>query len=342
MKAYRIWFSCVLSLTLSLFFGWTNTMFVCLLPMLMLSRLVRWNSVMFAQMVLAVFWVGIETNVILGFLQPYPLLMSIAVAIMLLSKCYAMQHKASSLFGTIGLLFGSVIINIGSYPGVDLENFTVGFWQASWVAVVVCALAFYIFPEPIAENEPVELEVREATSEQLWQQTVLGWLVAMVIFFIFQIAHLNDSLSAQASMLIILSPMTLVGSLQAAKIRVMGTLYGCLAALLIQLGLSAWYDNIVLFVLAYAIAAALFSHWLAGDAVRVGIGFSAMSALIVPLTSSLVPGQQDAVYAIFYRLSSILCAVAITSLLIWLVHRGLQRARWRRGSQDELDIVNVP
>lgn len=76
-------------------------------------------------------------------------------------------------------------------------------------------------------------------------QTALGWMVAMIVFLIFEIGTLNDSLSAQASMLTMLSPMTLVGSLMMARIRIIGTLAGCMAAMVMQL-LSV-KDNALIF-----------------------------------------------------------------------------------------------
>lgn len=54
-----------------------------------------------------------------------------------------------------------------------------------------------------------------------------------------------------------------------------------------------------------------------------GIGFSAMAALTIPITGA-IPGQKDAFFAILYRASSIVVAVIVTSLLIWICYRLIQ------------------
>ncbi len=74
-------------------------------------------------------------------------------------------------------------------------------------------------------------------------QVAAGWVVAMAAFIVFQVADLYDSLSAQASILIILTPMTLAGLLAMAKIRIIGTALGCIAGMAVQLILGSWYGH---------------------------------------------------------------------------------------------------
>lgn len=322
MKALRIWFGCVLGFAMCTVFGWSNGMFGTLLPLFILSNLNRWNWGMFIQLVVSVVWVSIQVVLIVGFLQPYPLLMTVAVGIMLLFKCHAMHYKASYLFGYTGLLVGSILLNFGSYVTFDLENFIVGAWVAAIMVIPICALAFYLFPDPIDSNAPIlKVEGQSKDPREMLEQTVLGWMVAMIVFLIFEIGTLNDSLSAQASMLIMLSPMTLVGSLMMARIRIVGTILGCLAAMAMQLILYDLYDNPILYILSFAIASGYFCKWLASEnPIMKGVGFSAMAALTIPITG-VIPGQKDAFFAILYRVSSIVVAVIITSILIWVCYR---------------------
>ncbi|WP_122032723.1 DUF2955 domain-containing protein [Aliivibrio sp. EL58] len=322
MKALRIWFGCVLGFAMCTVFGWSNGMFGTLLPLFILSNLNRWNWGMFIQLVVSVVWVSIQVVLIVGFLQPYPLLMTVAVGIMLLFKCHAMHYKASYLFGYTGLLVGSILLNFGSYVTFDLENFIVGAWVAAIMVIPICALAFYLFPDPIDSNAPIlKVEGESKDPREMLEQTALGWMVAMIVFLIFEIGTLNDSLSAQASMLIMLSPMTLVGSLMMARIRIVGTILGCLAAMAMQLILYDLYDNPILYILSFAIASGYFCKWLASEnPIMKGVGFSAMAALTIPITG-VIPGQKDAFFAILYRVSSIVVAVIITSILIWVCYR---------------------
>lgn len=322
MKALRIWFGCVVGFAMCTVFGWSNGMFGTLFPLFILSNLNRWNAQMFIQLLISIFWVGIQVSLIVGFLQPYPLLMTVAVGIMLLFKCHAMHYKASYLFGYTGLLVGSILLNFGSYPTFDLENFIIGVWVAAIMMVPICAMAFYLFPDPIeAHTLILKVEGQSKDPRDMLEQTALGWMVAMIVFLIFEIANLNDSLSAQASMLIMLSPMTLVGSLMMARIRIVGTLAGCAAAMAIQLVLYDLYDNPILYILSFAIASGYFCKWLASENPAIkGIGFSAMAALTIPITGA-IPGQKDAFFSILYRVSSIVVAVIVTSILIWICYR---------------------
>ena len=325
MKALRIWFGCVAGFAMCTLLGWSNGMFGTLLPLFVLSNLNRWHSEMFIQLMVSIFWVSIQVSLIVGFLQPYPMLMTVAVGLLLLFKCHAMHYKASYLFGYTGLLIGSILLNFGSYASFDLENFIIGVWVAAVMVVPISALAFYFFPDPVEESKPIlKVEGQSKDPREMLEQTALGWMVAMVVFFIFEIGNLNDSLSAQASMLIMLSPMTLVGSFAMARIRIIGTVAGCLAAMAIQLLLYDLYENPILYILSFAIASGYFCKWLASDKpVMKGIGFSAMAALTIPITGA-IPGQKDAFFAILYRASSIVVAVIVTSLLIWICYRLIQ------------------
>ncbi|PKG56994.1 DUF2955 domain-containing protein [Shewanella sp. GutDb-MelDb] len=336
-KTQRIWFGSVTGLAVTLVFGWWYGLFAALLPMFVLTKIDRWNSGIIMQLIISVVWICIQVTLIVGFLQPYPLLMTLAVGLVLMFKCIAMTHKSTYLFGYIGLLIGSILLNFASYNGFDLEEFVMGLIASTLVTAPIVGLAFYLFPEqnilpasaftaePTAAKSRAHVDTQRKDHNGLVRQALLGWLIAMAAFILFQVADLNDSLSAQASIFIVLTPMTLIGSLAVAKIRIIGTFLGCFAGMLIQLTLYTWSNNALLFLLAYAIAAGIFCRWLALGDIKAGIGFSAMSALTVPLTTSFVPEQKDAFFSICYRFSSILMAVVCTSLAIWITHHFLVR-----------------
>ncbi|MGF1869901.1 DUF2955 domain-containing protein [Photobacterium indicum] len=358
MKTMRIWFGCVAGLAVTLLFGWSYGLFAALLPLFVLTQIDQWNSGILIQLVLGIVWVSIQVTFIVGFFQPYPVLMTLAVGILLMAKCIAMTHKSSYLFGYTGLLIGSILLNFGSFNSFDIEEFVMGLWASALVTAPIVAMALYLFPEKspsplvgISSSDATELQkantskqeaststststanersihIRNQRKDEIGRvrQAALGWIVAMAAFILFQVADLSDSLSAQASIFIVLTPMTLIGSLGAAKIRIIGTFLGCLAGMMVQLSLYTLSNNGVLFLMAYAIAAGIFCKWLASGTIKASIGFSAMSALTVPLTTSFVPEQQDAFFSICYRFSSIFVAVIGTSLAIWIGHHLLVR-----------------
>ncbi len=333
MKSLRIWFACITGVSIGTLFGWSNTLFTALMPVFVLVSQDRWNKTVFFQLISGVIWVSVQTKLIIGFLQPYPGPMFFAVALLMLTKCVAMQYKPTYLFGYIGLLIGSILLNFGSYAYFDLTDFIIGVWISAFMTIPICAMAFYLFPEPVNRNpvQPTAKPVQEPKETIL--QTALGWIGTMVIFLIFQLSSLNDSLSAQASMLMILAPMTLSGARYVAKVRIIGTLAGAIAAMIIQLLLYSFYDNVALYLLTYTITAGVFCRWLAEDAYQSGIGFAAISALTVPLTNNMIPGKQDAFFAILYRSSSIMVAVIAIAIILWLSEQLL------KGKQNRYTLI---
>lgn len=327
MKTMRIWFGCVLGIAISMIFGWSYGFFAALLPIMVLMKADRWNLSLLVQLILGIIWVTVQVTFISGLLQPYPVLMTIAVGIMLLAKCTAMMNPKTYLFGFSGLLIGSIALNFASYTGFDLEEFSITLWMSGLITAPICALAYFIFPEPETEQTAPSInnDTQRVDHIGMIRQTALGWIVAMAAFLLFQFGDLRDSLSAQASIFIVLAPMTLIGSMAVAKIRITGTFLGCLAGMIIQLGLYSWVNNGILFLMAYAIAAGFFCRWIAQGTIKSSIAFSAMSALTVPLTTSLIPEQKDAFFSILYRFSSIFVAVIMTSIVIWITHHFLVR-----------------
>jgi len=329
MRAMRIWFACVFGLGLSMVFGWSYGFFAVLLPTFIIARADDWNFNLVNQMVFGIIWVTLEVNFISGFFQPSPFLMTVAVAMLFLSKCIAMTKPSGYLFGFSGLLVGSIMLNFISYASFDIEEFTLTLWVSALAIYPICALAYYLFPEPVRTEKEGKQQLSHSVVQHdhiaLLRQTAMGWIISMLAFLIFQFGDLSDSLSAQASIFIVLTPMTFIGSMAAAKIRIIGTLLGCVAGISIQLGLSSWANNGLLFLLAYAIAAGVFARLLSLGGVKSGLGFSALAALSVPLTTAFQPGQQDAFFSILYRFSSITFAVILTSIAIWLTHHFLVR-----------------
>lgn len=325
MKTMRIWFGCVAGLAVTLVFGWSYGLFAALLPLFVLTQIDQWNAGLLIQLLLGIVWVSIQVTFIVGFFQPYPVLMTLAVGILLMVKCIAMTHKSSYLFGYTGLLIGSILLNFGSFNSFDIEEFVMGLWASALITAPIVAMALYLFPEKppsplvsISSSDSIEIENANTSNKEACtstaderkihisnqrkdeigrvRQAALGWIIAMAAFILFQVADLSDSLSAQASILIVLTPMTLIGSLGAAKIRIIGTFLGCVAGMMVQLSLYTLSNNGILFLMAYAIAAGIFCKWLASGTIKASIGFSAMSALTVPLTTSFVPEQQDAFF----------------------------------------------
>ncbi|END2487620.1 TPA: DUF2955 domain-containing protein [Vibrio vulnificus] len=323
MKTQRIWFGCASGLALSMLFGWSYGFFAIMLPLFILSRTDSFQLSRLLMVVFSAVWTTVQATFLLEYLQFHPVLMTVAVGLFFLIKCIAMMNPNTYLFGYMGLLVGSIVLNFASYDFIDIEDFNLNLWVISLANIAICALAFWLFPEPKRDEIQDAMTTPVKSDMDYISQVAMGWVVAMAAFLLFQFADLYDSLSAQASIIIILTPMTLAGSMAMAKIRVIGTALGCLAGLAVQLVLGGWYSNGLLFWLALTIAMGPFCYLLTKGPIKGALAFSAMSALAVPLTA-IVPEGKDAFFSILYRFSSIFVAVTATAMLMWVVHHGLR------------------
>ncbi len=324
MKTLRIWFGCSLGLALSMLFGWSYGFFAIMMPLFILGQMDKFNLPSLLMVCFSAVWTTVQATFIVEYLQFHPTLMLAAVGIMMLFNCIAMMNQKTYLFGYMGLLVGSIVLSFASYDFIDIEEFNVNMWIMTFSNIFVCALAYWLFPEPQSSTEQTMPSTPVKSDVDYISQVAMGWVVAMVAFIVFQVADLYDSLSAQASILIILTPMTLAGSLAMAKIRIIGTALGCLAGMALQLILGSWYGHGLLFWLAFTIAMGPFCLWLTKGQIKAAIAFSSMSALAVPLTTSLVPEEKDAFFSILYRFSSIFIAVLITAMIMWVVHHWIR------------------
>lgn len=323
MKTQRIWFGCTCGLALSMLFGWSYGFFAIMLPLFILSRAERFQLKPLLMVLFSAVWTTLQATFLLEYLQFHPVLMTVAVGVFFLFKCIAMMSAKTYLFGYMGLLVGSIVLNFASYDFIDIEDFNVNLWVISLANIAICALAFWLFPEPKRDEIQPPMTTPVKSDLDYISQVAMGWIVAMSAFLLFQVADLYDSLSAQASIIIILTPMTLAGSMAMAKIRVIGTALGCLAGLAVQLILGSWYSNGLLFWLAFTIAMGPFCYLLTRGPIKSAIAFSAMSALAVPLTA-IVPESNDAFFSILYRFSSIFITVIATAMLMWAVHHWIR------------------
>lgn len=323
MKTQRIWFGCTCGLALSMLFGWSYGFFAIMLPLFILSRAERFQLKPLLMVLFSAVWTTLQSTFLLEYLQFHPVLMTVAVGVFFLFKCIAMMSAKTYLFGYMGLLVGSIVFNFASYDFIDIEDFNVNLWVISLANIAICALAFWLFPEPKRDEIQPPMTTPVKSDLDYISQVAMGWIVAMSAFLLFQVADLYDSLSAQASIIIILTPMTLAGSMAMAKIRVIGTALGCLAGLAVQLILGSWYSNGLLFWLAFTIAMGPFCYLLTRGPIKSAIAFSAMSALAVPLTA-IVPESNDAFFSILYRFSSIFITVIATAMLMWAVHHWIR------------------
>ncbi|MFA0441471.1 DUF2955 domain-containing protein [Vibrio sp. 10N.222.51.C12] len=319
MKVYRIWFGCSLGLTLSMLFNWNYGFLAVLLPMFVLSKSPTFKLAFLLMVVVVTIFVTVTTTYIWECTKHHPLLMFSVVAPMMLIYCLAMLKQTTFALGYIGILVGSVIFNLSSYSMFDITDFNINLWIICVCNIAICAIAYFIFPDNPLDNEG-DNSKKGNMPEVKVVDVVVVWILVMISFVIFQSTSLYDSASANASIFVILAPMSLLNVVMMAKVRILGTALGCSLGLGAQFIMGVWFDVGILYWLILVIFMGGICSILVKSQAQEAIGYSAMSALTVPLTTVLVPGSNDAVFNTLYRFSSILIAVLVGVIIFLSVH----------------------
>lgn len=340
MKTLRIWFGCSFGLAVSMAMDWELGFLAILLPLFVLSISDSLNLPLLLIIFVSAIWSIIQANVLWGVLGSYPPILLTAVAVMFLFKCIAMTKKQTFVVGYMGLIVVSILLHLSSYDFIDVEQISITIGVYCLLNIVICSIAYWLFPDPICDEQYQQRqEVHQQQQDQPADnlkgevelpiqydvtQIMVIWVVVMLSFIVFQVVDLYDSSAAYASILVILAPLTCTGAVDMAKVRVIGTAAGCAAGLVVQLTLGQWYANAFLYWLLFTIAMGPFCYWHTQGKLKSALASSAMASLTVPLTTVLIPGEQDAFFSILYRFSSIFIAVVISALFILLMQKILE------------------
>ncbi len=322
MKTFRIWFGCSFGLAISMSMGWELGFLAILLPLFVLSLSDSLNLPLLLIIAASALWSIIQANLLWGAFGSYPFALLIAVAGVFLFKCIAMTKKQTFIIGYMGLIAISILLHLSSYDFIDIEEISITIGVYCFMNIVICSMAHWLFPDATDKNQQPEetaLPIRyDAT------QIMVIWVVVMLSFIVFQVVDLYDSSAAYASILVILAPLTCSGAVQMAKVRVIGTALGCITGLAVQLILGPWYENAILYWLLFTIAMGPFCYWHTQGKLKSAVASAGMASLTVPLTTALTPSEQDAIFSILYRFTSIFIAVVVSALFILLMQKILE------------------
>lgn len=148
-----------------------------------------------------------------------------------------MSRGSLFLFGANGVLSLSIMLHFASYPQTDLNDLILNNIWASLLSVLIAYLMTMLIPDVEARPKPIS---PPKAPHRMRHEALLGATVATLSFLVFQVFDLRDSMSAQATTLLVLFPMHWNGALSDARKRAMGTLLGVTFGLLGQLLLYDW------------------------------------------------------------------------------------------------------
>ncbi|PMH44818.1 1,4-alpha-glucan branching protein [Vibrio sp. 10N.286.49.B3] len=303
--------------TICKIFALSNGVFFTVTPMLLLGLSPVLTGHTVRQAVAAAVMSGIEVGLIAGLFGGHPGLMIPIVFVMFLYRFAAMARGHLFLFGANGVLNLSVMLHFASYPDTNVNELIFANFWATLLAVAIAGLMMLIWPD--IEPRPKQKPLPKAPN-RIRHETLMGATIATISFMVFQVFDLRDSMSAQATTILLLYPMNWNGSLDYARKRAIGTVLGVLFGISAQLFLYDWSGLLILVVPLLWIGLMLFSQLHVKENKGSGVGFGAMTTLGILFGQYLSPGN-DLVFSALYRVSSIFVAILATLLLCYLVHR---------------------
>lgn len=325
-QCLRIAFGCTTGFLLCKLFGWSYGVFYTVTPVLLLGMVPVMNGHAARQLIAAAAVCGVEVGLLGGLFGSHPALMTPIAFLLFLYRFAAMSRGSLFLFGANGVLSLSIMLHFASYPQTDLNDLIVNNLWANVLSVLIAYLMTMLIPD--VETRPKPVSTPKAP-HRMRHEALLGATVATLSFLVFQVFDLRDSMSAQATTLLVLFPMHWNGALSYARKRAMGTLLGVTFGLLGQLVLYDWSGQLLLVAPLLWLGAMLFSHAHVKEAGGSGVGFGALTTLGILFGQYLTPGN-DLVFSALYRVSSILFAIVVTLLACYLVHRLLNRCEATR------------
>lgn len=301
--------------------NWNYGVFFTVTPMLLLGMVPVMNGHASRQMLASAVMCGLEVGLLGGLFGSHPGLMTPIAFLLFLYRFACMSKGSLFLFGANGVLNLSIMLHFASYPNTDLNDLILSNLMATVSSVLLAWLLTVLLPdtEPRARPTPQPKEPHRMRHEAL-----LGATIATLSFLVFQIFNLRDSMSAQATTLLVLFPMHWNGALGYARKRAIGTLLGVSFGLTAQLVLYDWSGQLLLVAPVLWLGAMLFSYAHVKEGGGSGAGFGSLTTLGILFGQYLTPGN-DLVFSALYRVSSIAVAIVATLTCCYLMHRLLNR-----------------
>ncbi|MFC3023599.1 DUF2955 domain-containing protein [Vibrio zhugei] len=304
-------------------FGWSNGVFFTVTPVLLLGMLPTMTMHAARQMLASAVVCSLEVGLIAGFFGGHPGIMTLLAFLMFLSKFACMSRGKYFLFGANSVLSLSVMLHFASFQATDVNAFIVSLVVANITSIIIAFFMMWLIPDVEIRNPPPPPgEVKRA--HRLRHEALLGASIATLSFLVFQTMDLKDSMSAQATTILLMFPMHWNGAMGYARKRAMGTIMGVTFGIFAQIILYDWSDMLIFVVPLLWIGAMLFGFMHVKESSGSGAGFGGLTTLGILFGQYLMPGG-DLIFSALYRVSSILCAIVITLLLTYIVHTILNR-----------------
>ncbi len=316
-QTLRTVFTGMTALSISTFFDTQYGVFFVVFPILLVSLVPVFNGHIARQFLLSAVLNCIEMVIIVGYLIEWPLIMTIVVFGMYVMRFRFMSKGPLFLFGSMGVVCQSVMLNFMSYPTTNWHTLLFSNMEASVMAVALSALFHYLIPD-VEPRKPPPLIEKDAA--RVRHESLLSGTVATMLFIVFQISDLQDSLSALMAGILILFPMHYRGSVVSSLWRVVGVVLSCLYILVVQLILYDHSSHMILMMPLIGLGLAFSARMHVMEKVGAGVGFASITTIGIMFGQNLQP-DQDLVFSDMYRVTSVTVSLLGTLTMVFLVHR---------------------
>ena len=212
-QTLRIVFAGMIALSISSFYNTSYGVFFVVYPIMLLSLVPVFNRHVAKQFIFSAALNCVEMIFIIGYLSQWPVIMTLVVFALYVMRFRFMSKGPLFLFGSMGVVCQSVMLNFMSYPTTNWHTLLFSNIEASIMAVCLSALMNYLLPDVEPRKPPPLIEKDDA---RVRHESLLSGTVATLIFVVFQISDLSDSLSALMAGILILFPMHYRGSVMSS------------------------------------------------------------------------------------------------------------------------------
>ncbi|WP_160064048.1 DUF2955 domain-containing protein [Psychromonas sp. L1A2] len=320
-QCIRITTGATIGFTLCKIFDWHYGVFFTVTPMLLLGFVPVMNMQAMKQIIAASTMAILEVGLLTSLLGGSPGMMLPIVFCLFLYRFAAMSKGSLFLFGAYGVLMLSIMLHYASYPNTNLNDLLFSNFWATILSVFIAYLMTILCPD-VAPRTPPTPGIK--APHRMRHETLLGATIATMSFIVFQVLDLQDSMSAQASTILILFPMHWNGVIDYARKRAIGTILGVSVGISLQFLLYEWSSMLLLVIPLLWISLLLFSQFHVREGGGSSIGFGAMTTLGILFGQYLTPNN-DLIFSAFYRISSIAVAIVLTLFLCRAIHQLLNR-----------------
>lgn len=185
------------------------------------------------------------------------------------------------------------------------------------MAVALSALMHYLIPDAEPRKPPPLIEKDAA---RVRHESLLSGTVATIIFIVFQVSDLSDSLSALMAGILILFPMHYRGAVISSIWRVAGVVLACLYILVIQLILYDHSSHMLLMMPLIGLGLAFSARLHVMEKVGAGVGFASITTIGIMFGQNLQP-DGDLVFSDVYRATSVTISLLATLTMVFILHR---------------------